>query len=97
MVNNSSQPSQKNEQEELVVNNTNSQPLKRVVKVVHLKRVPKPIQNAKRNATPHLPAKGTMKGEEEEESKGEVQCELCGNIFGKREALQYHMNRHNGQ
>lgn len=97
MVNNSSQLSQKNEQEELIVTNTNLQPLKRVVKVVHLKRVPKPIQNAKRNATPHLPAKGKMNGEVAEKSTGAVQCELCGNIFVKRENLQYHMNRHNGQ
>ncbi|KAG4079851.1 hypothetical protein HA402_014982 [Bradysia odoriphaga] len=92
MVNESSQ---ENKQEQVALNGATSQPMKKVIKVIRLKPVPKSFLNAKRFPTTYRPAKQTDNVEKEEKITGDVQCEFCGKIFDKNQSLQYHLNRHN--
>lgn len=92
-----------NELKKPIVNAVNSKPTDRLVRIVHLKPLPKSFFNAKRNLTPHRPTtvvsmKPTDSANEKEGKKAvDVQCELCGKVFETSKLLQYHMNQHNGQ
>lgn len=89
--------SKENVELESIANSANSQPIKRLVKVIHLKRLKrKPILNAKRNFATHHAVKQTADQDKEEKGTGGVQCEICGKVFEKRQMLEYHLNRHNG-
>ncbi|XP_037045438.1 zinc finger protein 391-like isoform X2 [Bradysia coprophila] len=74
MVNDSSQRlCKENEQDQVVVNTASSQPMKKLIKVIRLKPLPKSFLNAKRNPTTYRPARQIVNVEKDEKITGDVQ------------------------
>lgn len=70
-----------------------NEPIERLVKVIHLKPIPKPVPKP----TKWLSYEEAYNIDENAENYDGVQCEICGEMFEKYKPFEYHLNRHHGK